>query len=205
MSSFVLAEMSDKTSLATLTLASDHDWVGVWLGSTLGMVLADGLAIPIGTWLHQRLPTQLLHVLASLLFLVFRIVDPVRLRFGPALGGHRRCCSGGAGGGNRLRDLQVANFAPTPNAGPERRTVTGRRLSCRRRPPHRASAPHGCVHGPLHAYRAGFGRGRVIPHSKGNARQICVDLPVARDQAFPLDSACLTLPLITTELKRRRP
>ncbi len=63
--------MSDKTSLATLTLASDHDWVGVWLGSTLGMVLADGLAIPIGTWLHQRLPTQLLHVLASLLFLVF--------------------------------------------------------------------------------------------------------------------------------------
>lgn len=58
-------------SLATLTLASDHDWVGVWLGSTLGMVLADGLAIAIGTWLHQRLPTRLLHVLASLLFLVF--------------------------------------------------------------------------------------------------------------------------------------
>jgi hypothetical protein len=57
--------------LATLTLASDHDWVGVWLGSTLGMVLADGLAIALGTWLHQRLPTQLLHVLASLLFLVF--------------------------------------------------------------------------------------------------------------------------------------
>ena len=70
-SSFVLAEMSDKTSLATLTLASDHDWAGVWIGSTLGMVLADGLAIGVGTWLHQRLPAQLLHVLASLLFLVF--------------------------------------------------------------------------------------------------------------------------------------
>ncbi len=70
-SSFVLAEMSDKTSLATLTLASDHDWVGVWLGSTLGRVLADGLAIAIGTWLHQRLPTRLLHVLDSMLFLVF--------------------------------------------------------------------------------------------------------------------------------------
>jgi putative Ca2+/H+ antiporter (TMEM165/GDT1 family) len=70
-SSFVLAEMSDKTSLATLTLASDHDWAGVWIGSTLGMVLADGLAIGIGTWLHQRLPTQLVDVLASLLFLVF--------------------------------------------------------------------------------------------------------------------------------------
>jgi putative Ca2+/H+ antiporter (TMEM165/GDT1 family) len=70
-SSFVLAEMSDKTSLATLTLASDHDWAGVWIGSTLGMVLADGLAIGVGTWLHQRLPGQLLHVLASLLFLMF--------------------------------------------------------------------------------------------------------------------------------------
>ena len=71
MSSFVLAEMSDKTTLATLTLASDHDWVGVWPGSTLGMVLADGLAIAVGVLLHQRLPAQLLHVLASLLFLMF--------------------------------------------------------------------------------------------------------------------------------------
>jgi len=71
MSSFVLAEMSDKTSLATLTLASGHDWAGVWLGSTVGMVLADGLAIGVGVLLHQRLPRQLLHVLASLLFLLF--------------------------------------------------------------------------------------------------------------------------------------
>jgi Ca2+/H+ antiporter, TMEM165/GDT1 family len=71
MSSFVLAEMSDKTTLATVTLASDHDWAGVWIGSTLGMVLADGLAIGVGTLLHQRLPAQLLHVLASLLFLMF--------------------------------------------------------------------------------------------------------------------------------------
>jgi putative Ca2+/H+ antiporter (TMEM165/GDT1 family) len=70
-SSFVLAEMSDKTSLATVTLASNHDWTGVWIGSTLGMVLADGLAIGVGTLLHQRLPAKLLHVLASLLFLIF--------------------------------------------------------------------------------------------------------------------------------------
>ncbi len=70
-SSFVLAEMSDKTTLATLTLASDHDWAGVWIGSTLGMIVADGLAIAVGTLLHQRLPHQLLHALASLLFLMF--------------------------------------------------------------------------------------------------------------------------------------
>jgi Ca2+/H+ antiporter, TMEM165/GDT1 family len=55
-SSFLLAEMSDKTALATGTLASDHDWTGVWIATTLGMVLADALAIGVGTLLHQRLP-----------------------------------------------------------------------------------------------------------------------------------------------------
>lgn len=70
-SSFVLAEMSDKTTLATVTLASGHNWAGVWIGTTLGMVLADGLAIGAGILLNQRLPDQLPHVLASLLFLLF--------------------------------------------------------------------------------------------------------------------------------------
>jgi putative Ca2+/H+ antiporter (TMEM165/GDT1 family) len=70
-SSFFLAEISDKTTLATLMLASDHDWIGVLIGSTVGMVCADGLAIGVGVLLHRRLPRQLLHVLASLLFLMF--------------------------------------------------------------------------------------------------------------------------------------
>jgi putative Ca2+/H+ antiporter (TMEM165/GDT1 family) len=70
-SSFALAEMSDKTTLATVTLASDHDWTGVWIGSTLGMVLADALAIGAGMLLHRRLPQQLLHLLASVLFVMF--------------------------------------------------------------------------------------------------------------------------------------
>jgi Ca2+/H+ antiporter, TMEM165/GDT1 family len=70
-SSFALAEASDKTSLATVTLASEHDWTGVWIGSTLGMVLADALAIGVGILLHKRLPEKLMHILASLLFLMF--------------------------------------------------------------------------------------------------------------------------------------
>ncbi|SPM39717.1 hypothetical protein MNAB215_1906 [Mycobacterium numidiamassiliense] len=70
-SSFFLAEISDKTSLATLMLASDHDLIGVLIGSTVGMVCADALAIAVGVLLHRRLPRQLLHVLASLLFLMF--------------------------------------------------------------------------------------------------------------------------------------
>jgi len=70
-SSFALAEMSDKTTLATVTLASEHDWAGVWIGSTVGMVLADGLAIAVGALLNQRLPERLLHILAGVLFLMF--------------------------------------------------------------------------------------------------------------------------------------
>ncbi len=70
-SSFVLAELGDKTMLATVTLASDHNWAGVWIGATAGMVLADGVAIAAGALLHKRLPAGFLHSLASVLFLVF--------------------------------------------------------------------------------------------------------------------------------------
>ncbi|OBI47944.1 hypothetical protein A5707_18705 [Mycobacterium kyorinense] len=70
-SSFLLAELGDKTTLATVALASDKNWAGVWIGTTVAMVVADGLAIAAGILLHRRLPEGLLHVLASLLFLLF--------------------------------------------------------------------------------------------------------------------------------------
>jgi putative Ca2+/H+ antiporter (TMEM165/GDT1 family) len=70
-SSFVLAELGDKTMLATVALASDRDPIGVWVGATLGMVLADGVAIAVGAMLHRRLPAGFLHSVASLLFLMF--------------------------------------------------------------------------------------------------------------------------------------
>jgi putative Ca2+/H+ antiporter (TMEM165/GDT1 family) len=70
-SSFLLAELGDKTTLATVALASDKDWVGVWIGTTLAMVVADGLAIAAGLLLHRRIPQRLLHTMAGLLFLLF--------------------------------------------------------------------------------------------------------------------------------------
>lgn len=70
-SSFVLAELGDKTMLATVALASDHNWAGVWIGATIGMVAADGVAIAAGAYLHRRLPVRFLHNLASVLFLAF--------------------------------------------------------------------------------------------------------------------------------------
>jgi putative Ca2+/H+ antiporter (TMEM165/GDT1 family) len=70
-SSFVLAELGDKTMLATVALASERNWAGVWIGATAGMVLADGVAIAVGALLHKRLPERFLHGLASVLFLLF--------------------------------------------------------------------------------------------------------------------------------------
>ncbi len=67
----MLAELGDKTMLATVALASDHNWAGVWIGATAGMVLADGVAIAVGAVLHKRLPEHFLHGLASVLFLLF--------------------------------------------------------------------------------------------------------------------------------------
>jgi putative Ca2+/H+ antiporter (TMEM165/GDT1 family) len=70
---FFLAELGDKTMLATITLATDHGWFGTWLGSTLGMVAADALAIVVGRALGKRLPEKVIAYGAAALFFLFGI------------------------------------------------------------------------------------------------------------------------------------
>ncbi|MEY4175066.1 MAG: hypothetical protein RI900_2231 [Actinomycetota bacterium] len=71
---FFLAELGDKTMLATITLATKHGLVGTWLGSTVGMVAADALAIVVGRALGSRLPEKAIRIGAAVLFFVFAIV-----------------------------------------------------------------------------------------------------------------------------------
>jgi len=68
---FFLAELGDKTMLATITLATQHGWFGVWVGSTLGMVAADALAIVVGRKLGRLLPERAVKVGAAALFFLF--------------------------------------------------------------------------------------------------------------------------------------
>ncbi|HEY3297925.1 MAG TPA: TMEM165/GDT1 family protein [Armatimonadota bacterium] len=68
---FFLAELGDKTMLSTVTLAATHSIVPVWIGSTLGMVLSDGLAILVGQVLGKRLPERAIKVGASCIFFAF--------------------------------------------------------------------------------------------------------------------------------------
>ncbi len=71
---FLIAELGDKTMLATITLATDHGLLGTWIGSTLGMVLADALAIAAGLWLGRNLPEQAVRYGAAAAFTVFGVV-----------------------------------------------------------------------------------------------------------------------------------
>jgi putative Ca2+/H+ antiporter (TMEM165/GDT1 family) len=69
---FFLAEMGDKTQLATVALAAEFRSVGlVTAGTTLGMLAADGLAVFSGEWLATKVPMQRLRQVAAGLFFLF--------------------------------------------------------------------------------------------------------------------------------------
>ncbi|MFF5228596.1 TMEM165/GDT1 family protein [Dactylosporangium sp. NPDC000521] len=70
---FFLAELGDKTMLATITLATQHGWFGTWLGSTVGMVAADALAILAGRLLGKHLPERTIKYGAAALFVLFGV------------------------------------------------------------------------------------------------------------------------------------
>ncbi len=71
---FFLAELGDKTMLATVPLAPSYDWVGTWLGSTAGMVAADALAIGVGALLGRALPEKVVKYGAAALFFAFGVL-----------------------------------------------------------------------------------------------------------------------------------
>ena len=71
---FFLAELGDKTMLATITLASRDGLVGVWVGSTVGMVAADALAIVVGRALGARLPERAIRIGATVAFVLFGLL-----------------------------------------------------------------------------------------------------------------------------------
>jgi len=68
---FFLAELGDKTMLATVTLATTEEPIGTWLGSTAGMVAADAIAIAAGALLGARLPERAVKGFAAAAFVVF--------------------------------------------------------------------------------------------------------------------------------------
>ncbi|MDP9005295.1 MAG: TMEM165/GDT1 family protein [Actinomycetota bacterium] len=71
---FVLAELGDKTMLATVALASSGGTVGTWAGATAGTVVADAVAVVVGHRLGRRLPTRVVRLVAAASFAVVGVV-----------------------------------------------------------------------------------------------------------------------------------
>ena len=66
---FFLAEMGDKTQLATVALAAHYGTpVMVIIGTTLGMLLADVPAVFIGNKFADKIPMKLVHSIAAGIF-----------------------------------------------------------------------------------------------------------------------------------------
>jgi putative Ca2+/H+ antiporter (TMEM165/GDT1 family) len=66
---FFLAEMADKTQIATIALAARFDTlVAVVLGTTLGMMIANVPAVMLGEVATKKFPAKTVHAIAALIF-----------------------------------------------------------------------------------------------------------------------------------------
>ena len=66
---FFLAEMGDKTQVATVALAVQyHAFFSVVAGTTLGMMIANVPAVLMGDRIAHRMPVRLVHTLAAAIF-----------------------------------------------------------------------------------------------------------------------------------------
>ena len=80
--SFFVAEMGDKTQLATVALAARYpDLLAVVVGTTLGMLLANVPAVLLGHQIARRVSLRLVHAVAAGLFALIGVLALV--------GGHR--------------------------------------------------------------------------------------------------------------------
>ncbi|MFA5912275.1 MAG: TMEM165/GDT1 family protein [Burkholderiales bacterium] len=66
---FFLAEMGDKTQIATIAMAAHYGTpLIVVIGTTLGMLIADVPAVFIGDKLSAKIPMKLVHAIAAAAF-----------------------------------------------------------------------------------------------------------------------------------------
>lgn len=81
---FFLAEIGDKTQIATVILAAQYQLEVTWvvIGTTLGMLIANVPVIFAGQWLMQRIPMKLAHRCAFVLFLSLALITLVKAYLG---------------------------------------------------------------------------------------------------------------------------
>lgn len=79
--SFFIGELGDKTQLSGITLAANYAGQGiqnvvyVFLGCTLGLILADLIGLIVGVVLKSKVPTGVLNKLSFAIFAVFGVLS----------------------------------------------------------------------------------------------------------------------------------
>lgn len=72
---FFLAEMGDKTQVATVALAAQYQaFASVVAGTTLGMMIANVPAVLLGDRIAERMPVRLVHGVAAIIFIVLGVL-----------------------------------------------------------------------------------------------------------------------------------
>jgi Ca2+/H+ antiporter, TMEM165/GDT1 family len=72
---FFLAEMGDKTQVATVMLAARFNaWATVVAGTTLGMMLANAPVVWFGDAITRKVPIRVVHVIGAIVFLVLGVL-----------------------------------------------------------------------------------------------------------------------------------
>lgn len=71
---FFLAEMGDKTQIATVALAAQYQaFASVVMGTTLGMMIANVPAVLLGERIADRIPVRVVHGIAAAIFAVLGV------------------------------------------------------------------------------------------------------------------------------------
>ena len=72
---FFLAEMGDKTQIATVALAARYQqWAAVVAGTTLGMMIANAPVVWFGDRLVKKVPIRVVHLISALIFAVLGVL-----------------------------------------------------------------------------------------------------------------------------------
>jgi len=72
---FFLAEMGDKTQLATISLAVKYQsMINVLIGTTLGMIVADAIGIIVGIVMRKHIPERIIKWVSAGIFILFGLV-----------------------------------------------------------------------------------------------------------------------------------
>jgi putative Ca2+/H+ antiporter (TMEM165/GDT1 family) len=72
---FFLAEMGDKTQIATVMLAAQYNaWFAVVAGTTLGMMLANAPVVWLGDAITKRVPLRMVHIVSAVIFAILGVI-----------------------------------------------------------------------------------------------------------------------------------